>query len=375
MKKNLFGLLSLCMGIALISSCNTESDPVIVEVPVSDGAYVVGSGNMSAGIDGSLTYYDYASSTAKQNAFASANGKSLGLTANDAMRYGNKFYIVVDNEHTVFVTDAKNLKIIKAINTAELMGEADGAHPRCITAYEGNIYVSTYGGYVAAIDTVNYNLTKKYKAGSYPEGLLVTGGVLFVANSDHSEGKNASISQINLSTGNDNPIVNQNIRNPQQLAIAGQDLYFLDYGLYGPAPTWAQENAGVYCISGNSVNCVIPDATGWACAGTKIYTYNSPYGSSSTTYSVFDIANKSMSSFNPEGIDSPAAIGVDPVSGDVFIASYHLTTSDWGTYADYFSPGYVNIYDNNVNNMKNTFTCGVGPTRITFNVSSAFVEY
>ena len=159
------------------------------------------------------------------------------------------------------------------------------------------------------------------------------------------------------------------------MAIAGQDLYFLDYGQYGPAPTYAQENAGVYCISGNSVNRVIPDATGWACAGTKIYTYNSPYGSSSTTYSVFDIANKSMSSFNPEGIDSPAAIGVDPVSGDVFIASYHLTTSDWGTYADYFSPGYVNIYDNNVNNMKNTFTCGVGPTRITFNVSSAFVEY
>ena len=199
MKKNLFGLLSLCMGIALISSCSTESDPVIVEVPVSDGAYIVGSGNMSAGIDGSLTYYDYASSTAKQNAFASANGKSLGLTANDAMRYGNKFYIVVDNEHTVFVTDAKNLKIIKAINTAELMGEADGAHPRCITAYEGNIYVSTYGGYVAAIDTVNYNLTKKYKAGSYPEGLLVTGGVLFVANSDYGNG-NASISQINLSS-------------------------------------------------------------------------------------------------------------------------------------------------------------------------------
>ena len=368
-------LLSLCMGVVLFTSCNSDDDePQIIDVPVSEGAYVIGSGNMSASINGNLTYYDYTSFTATQNAFEKANGQSLGLTANDAIRYGSKFYIVVDNEHTVFVTDANTLRVIRAINTTELLGEADGAHPRCITAYENNIYVSTYGGYVAAIDTVNFNLTKKYKAGSYPEGIIVNNGYLFVANSDYGNG-NASISQINLTSGQDSPIVNTNIRNPQQLALAGNDLYYLDYGQYGPAPTYAQEHAGVYCISGSAVNLVIPDATGWGCGGTKIFTYNSPYGSNQTTYSVYDLSNHSLSNFNPEGIDSPAAIAVDPVSGDVFIASYHLTTSDWGTWADYYSPGYVNVYDNSVSTKKDNFDCGVGPTRIVFNISTSKVEY
>ena len=374
MKKVLFSFVSFCMGVVLFTSCTSDDEAVVVEVPVSDGAYIVSSGNMSAGINGSLTYYDYTTQRAKQNAFASANGQSLGLTANDAMRYGNKLYIVVDNEHTVFVTDAKTLKIIKAINTTELMGEADGAHPRCLTASESNIYVSTYGGYVAAIDTVNFTLKKKYKAGSYPEGMLIANGILFVANSDYGYG-NASISQINLSTGVDNPITHANIRNPQQLAISNNDLYFLDYGQYGPAPDYNQEHAGVYCITGSNVNLVIPDATGWGCAGTRIYAYCAPYGSGSTSYYYYDISNHNLSTIIPEGIESPAAMGVDPVSGDVFIASYHMTTSEWGTWADYYSNGYVNVYDYNVNAMKNSFDCGVCPTRVVFNLSSTYVEY
>lgn len=374
MKKNLFSIVSFCMGVVLFTSCNEDNEAVVVEVPVSNGAYIVSSGNMSASINGSLTYFDYATQSAVQNAFAAANGQSLGVTANDAMRYGNKFYIVVDNEHTIFVTDAKTLKIIKKISTTALMGEADGAHPRCITAYENNIYVSTYGGYVAAIDTVNFNLTKKYQAGSYPEGVLVSNGYLFVANSDYGYG-NASISQINLSTGVDNPITHANIRNPQQLAISGTDLYYLDYGQYGPAPTYAQEHAGVYCITGSTINLVVPDATGWGCGGTRIYTFNSPYGGNSTSYSYYDVSNHTLTDFVPEGIESPAAIAMDPVSGDVFIASYHMTTSEWGTWADYYSNGYVNVYNNSVTSLKKSFDCGVCPTRITFNISSTFEEY
>ena len=66
---------------------------------------------------------------------------------------------------------------------------------------------------------------------------------------------------------------------------------------------------------------------------------------------------------------------VDPVTGNVMIASYHLVTSEWGTYADYSSNGYVNIYDSTLSTKKATFECGVGPTRIVMNVGLHYYEY
>lgn len=376
MKKYLLSFAVL-MSATLFTACNKDNDDHgKVPVIASEGFYVVCSGNMSSGINGSLSYYDNNLKQGYTDAFKTANGKSLGMTANDALRYGDKLYIVVDGEHSVFVTDANTMKLKATIDMTSptMLGETGGVSPRRITASDGLIYVSTYGGFVAAIDTLNYSLKQKYKTGSYPEGIAVSNGCLYVANSDYGNG-NASISKINLATGADTPITNDNIRNPQTIAIAGTDIYYLDYGQYGPAPTYAQENAGVYRITGSVVTKVVPDATGMGASGYYIYTFNAPYGGNSTTYSIFNIQTGTLSSFTPADIESPAAIEVDPVTGNVMIASYHLVTSEWGTYADYSSNGYVNIYDSTLSTKKATFECGVGPTRIVMNVGLHYYEY
>lgn len=377
MKKQVLGFAVMMLSACFFTACNNDSDnhgtqPVVV----NNGLYVVCSGNMSSGINGSLGYYDYSTKKSTTDIYKDANGTSLGMTVNDALRYGDKFYIVVDGEHTVFVTDAATQKLITRIDmTAQTMlGTEGGVSPRRITADEGLIYVSTYGGYVAAIDTVSFSLKQKYKAGSYPEGIAVANGYLYVANSDYGNG-NASISKINLSTGADTQIKNENIRNPQNLAIAGSDIYYLDYGQYGAAPTYAQEHAGVYRIVGSTVTCVVPNATGMAAAGYYVYTYNAPYGSSTTTYNVYDIQSGSLMTLTLADVESPAAIEVDPITGDVAIASYHMTTSEWGTYADYSGNGYVNIYDATLSTKKATFDCGVGPTRIVTNLGIRYYQY
>ena len=381
MKKYLLSLAVL--SVALFSACNEDNEKQQYEIPVSKGAYVVGSGNTGSGIPGNLTYYDYTTRKATPDAFGAANsGMKLGMTANDAMCYGEKFYIVVDGENTVFVTNAKTLKVIRKIDmTASAMLGTDGAHPRRITAEGDKIYVSSYGGYVAAIDTLNFSLVDKYKTGPYPEGICVVNGTLLVANSDYGNG-NASISMIDTTTKTEKVLKHENIRNPQDIAVDGTGIYFLDYGQYGDAPTYAQKNAGVYRISGTdtdnfSVTKVIADATGMACAGTKIYTFNAPYAYGVTnpvTYSVYDTQTGMTSSVSPADIESPAAIGVDPLTGDLFIASYHMVTSEYGTYADYSSNGYVNVYDSSFNK-KGTFDCGVGPQRIAFNFTTETIEY
>lgn len=383
MKKYLLSF-AVIMSTVLFTACNKDDDPQKYEIPVSNGVYVVCSGNMGNSIVGSLTYYDYESKAATLDAFGQANGgMKLGMTVNEAVRYGDKLYIVVDGEHTVFVCNAKNMKLFAKIDmtAATMLGETGGVSPRRVTAADGNIYVSTYGGYVAAIDTVNFSLVKKYQVGSKPEGLYVADGTLITADSDYGYG-NASITIVNLSTGETKTLKNENIRNPQEIAVDGNGaIYFLDYGQYDSEPPYTQRNAGVYRITGSSDNItvtkLIEDATGMTCAGTKIYTYNAPYSYGEevpVTYTVYDIQTDSKSSFSPKDIESPAAIGVDPLTGDLYIASYHMVSSEWGTYADYSSNGYVNIYSSSFSK-KGTFDCGVGPQRIGFNIGTEIVEY
>lgn len=192
MKKQLWSLA--VMSVALFSACvsnndNRSNDPY--PVVMTNGVFVIGSGNQSYSIPGSLSYFDYTSQTATKDIFRSVNGQSLGMTANDVLRYGDKVYVVVDGENSVFVLNAKTLRMIHRINMTDvlMLGEEKGVHPRRITADGDNIYVSTYGGYVAAIDTVSFQKKDEYKAGSKPEGVAVNRGYLYVANSDYGKGK------------------------------------------------------------------------------------------------------------------------------------------------------------------------------------------
>ena len=372
MKKHLLSLAVLIMGTALFTACSDSDDNKSSHpVAVSNGFYVVCSGNTSSSIDGSLTYFDYTTAKATPNAFRAVNGKSLGMTVNDAVRYGDKLYIVVDGEHKVFVTDAKTLKQITMIDMTSdaMLGAEGGAHPRRLTGADGNIYVSTYGGFVAAIDTISFSLKQKYQVGSYPEGLAISNGILYVANSDYGMGLNPSISKITLSTGAVSEVKDANIRNPQEIAVAGSDIYFLDYGRYDD--NWNQLDAGVYCISQNTVKCVVPNATAMAAAGYNIYTINAPYGQGETSYSIYNIQSGTLTKFTPAEIEYPACIGVDPITNNVMIASYRAN-SGW---AEWKENGYVNIYDPTVSKKLSTFDCGVGPQRFSCNIGIRYIVY
>ena len=97
MKKYLLGLAVLLMGTAVMTSCDPAEDyPETYLQEYSTGAYVVNAGNMYSNIESSLTAIDYASSTATQNVFKAANGRTLGNTANDGIVYGNKIYLGID---------------------------------------------------------------------------------------------------------------------------------------------------------------------------------------------------------------------------------------------------------------------------------------
>ena len=395
MKKYLLSFAVMAMGSTLLTGClgDDSNNNTPAEVPVTKGVFIINNGSASNSIDGSLTYINYATMTpsAQQNVYQKVNKRSLGGTPNDVLVYGQKVYIVGFDENIIFVLDARNSEELKKVSTIDLLGEADGKGPRRLAAFDGKVYFTTYGngdkGSVAAIDTTSFALQKQYQVGSHPEGLtfgiddanIVT---LYVANSDWSMG-NGSISKIDITSGNVTNTEFEKVKNPQEIAVETTgNLYVLDYGHYVEASK-TQLDAGVYKISGNSVSLVVPNATGMAVYGPFIYTFNDPYGSTTgPSYSVYDISSNSAAKLNLSGdsdhsIVSPAAIAVDPITGNIFIASRQ---KDPDTGYPAYLPGFVNVYQGyglnaNPGQFVESFQTGVEPHKIEFVHGTAKIQF
>jgi hypothetical protein len=377
MKKYFLSLAVLMMGCAMLTACGDDDDDDNVQptptpeekkaVDVSKGVFIVGSGNMQSQISGNLTFYDYAQNKTINDLFKSVNGRALGVTANDGVVYGTKLYVVVDGENTVEVMDAQTCKSIKQISTTALLGDERGKSPRRILAHGGNIYVSTYGGYVAAIDTTTYSLKMQYEAGSYPEGMAFSGKMLFVANCDYGMGQNPSISIFNSETGAKIIDLSDDlINNPTTLVARGTELYILCGDTYDPVTFAVKQKGGLRKVAmqgqGGAVTMQLMDAGLMAVKGDSLYCVADPYGK--PKYFVYDMGKGEKSTFTTDDVEIPNALGVDPVTGDVVIACY-TKNPDTG-YGNYSAPGYAVRYDKTGKKL-GTFETGVGPCAVFFN--------
>ena len=386
MKKDLLKVLSLIFAVSpLLMSCsdNDDHEAQTVRVLQNNGVFVVSSGDNESFRQGKITYYDYAAQASSTlDSMNTANGTLVNQRDCDAVAYGSKLYVVVSSQNTIYVRDAKSGRKLTSLSTTALMGEGSGLGPRCITAASGNLYVSTQGGYVAAIDTANYQLAQTYKVGSYPEGLSVTGSKLYVANSDGGRYQSPSISVVDLSTGSSRTITHENIRYPQEVVAIGNAIYYLDQGTVDEANNTQTDN-GVYCIEGDSVVKVV-DATGMAVGnysdkeGTtiRIYTYNKPLGAGFPEFWFYNVNTRSTMYFTFIEDADPSAIAADPLTGDVFIAFNQVNRpSIWDDpEPDYTKDGFVNIYDVNGGTEKATFSCGVRPAGFAFFVGVKYVD-
>ena len=364
MLKKVFGL-ALLMGSVLLTGClksddNKNNEPQ--EYVVTEGAYIVNSGDLANGKDGSLTYIDFSTGTAVNNVYP------IGKNPSDVMVYGNKVYVVGCGSNTIYVLNKKTRTLIETINTVDEMGEEEGSEPFYATAYGSNAYVSTHGGYVAVIDTASLTITKKYKVGSYPEGMGIgvtdngttREATLYVTNSDNGNGE-GSISKINLSSGSVTEIKNDLIKNPRSVVVGGSSAFVLDLGYIDAEGN--QKDNGVYFISSEGkVSKLIDKATGMSAGGQSIITYNHPVGSSTVDYKVYNLYYNSLSTFGLSGDDAkpitkPLAISIDPNTGYLMISS----------------PGYVNMYDGN-GYLYKSFDAGENPVGTCYSYGTAIYK-
>ena len=375
MKKYLLGLAVLLMGTAVMTSCDpAEDDPETYLQVYSTGAYVVNSGNMYSKIESSLTAIDYASSTATQNVFKAANGRSLGNTANDGIVYGNKIYLAVDQSNTIEVIDKKTKQSIKQIKTTDLLGNAEGAEPRHIIADGGKVYFTTYGGYVAAVDTTSFALQKKWQVGSCPEGLVIGNGNLYVANSNYGKG-GGNISCINLSNDKVDTKNIEGVNNPISIYYAAGLLYVLDNQYYDASFNAYGENSlrtvefaegkSQKVADGNYAVCVTPGATTRTDVE-KVRPYffvlNAPFGGTPSVSVLAAGSTQAQTMTLSEMPVSPCGIFADPLNGHIFVLSHRLGDSG---YADYNGNGYVVEYDS-AGQKQHEYETGVGSCAMFF---------
>lgn len=369
MRHSLFSFTLLLAATATFVGCkNDDKETELVPIAFSEGLYVVNSGNMYSGITGGLTTHTYGGTTI-QDAFSAANSRHLGGTPNDAIVYGSKLYIVCDGENRIEVVDPTSIVASKAISTTELLGENEGVSPRHIIGAEGCIYVTTYGGYVAAIDTTDYHLAAKYKVGSYPEGLVYAGDRIFVANSSYGNAQEPSLCYIRLSDGHISFFTNELIQNPSTLLLLNGALYVMEGDVYD-WETWAVKSmGGLRRVAQNQVERIYDGsmamgANQMAAYKNRIYMIKDAY--TAPVCVVYDTETKTTSEMHLEGLVAANAINIDPVTGDIIVLSYQQSSevSEY-TQADYNAPGFACRYDNN-GTLIEKFNVGVGPTAITF---------
>ena len=377
MKKYLLGLAVLLMGTAVMTSCSDDNDGPETYLQVySTGAYVVNSGNMSSNIESSLTAIDYASSTATQNVFKTANGRSLGNIANDGIVYGDKIYLAVDQSNTIWVIDKNTKQSIKQIKTTELLGNAEGVEPRHISADGGKVYFTTYGGYVAAVDTTSFALQKKWQVGSYPEGLVIAHGNIYVANSNYGKG-GGNISCINLSNDNVETKNIEGVNNPTSIYYAAGLLYVLDNQYYDASWNAYGENTlrtvefaqgkSQKVADGNYAACVTPGATTTARTSVEevrpyFFVLNAPFGGTPSVSVLAAGSTQAQTMTLSEMPVSPCGIFADPLNGHIFVLSYKM--GDKGT-PDYNGNGYVVEYDS-AGQKQHEYETGVGSCAMFF---------
>ena len=271
-------------------------------------------------------------------------------------------YIAVYNSNIIWVVNPQTLEIISSIRP-----DAASGSPRYLASHNGKVYASMYTGYVAQIDTVSMKIDRTITVGPNPEQLAVAGNRLYVANSDGDNYKNGyancSISVIDLKSYAETKIQDaKTLLNPVDMVSNGTDVFVICKGNYSDIPAMVKK------IEGDTPDKVkdVCGATNIAIRNNELFVIDAPYGSNAETaaYKVYDTKScRELRDMVEKKVESPSTFAVDPVNGDIVIASYTLNASTG--YAQYAEPGYANIYSAD-GTFKTSFKCGVGTQYITF---------
>lgn len=353
----LFGLLSVCLAGAAITSCRgiepiTPSTGNEVtggsEAGEVKGFFLLNEGNMGSN-KATLDYFDYATGVYTRNIFAERNpgvALELGDVGNDLGIYGSRLYAVINCSNLVEVMD---------VETARHIAEIPLPNCRYIAFDGGYAYVSSYAGavefdpeyrrgYVAKIDTVTMQVVDTCGVGYQPEEMAVVDGRLYVANSGGymAPDYDLTVSVIDLATFE---VCNEIevAPNLHQVKIGGDGMLYIssrgDY--YGhQSSTWVVDPSTDEVVR----ELQLLQNSDMAVYGDSLYVISHSWSNVSldysTGYAVFDtregitVTRNFVTDGTEEEITTPYCIAVNPSNGDIFLTDAK----------DHVTPGRIHCY-------------------------------
>lgn len=347
----------ILLGVLLVFSACRE-DEVILRTQTTQVTYpnreasVVGFYQLNEGVmesnNASLDYFDCTAGVYASNIYSEANPnsiKELGDVGNDLKVYGNKVYAVINASNKVEVLD-KHTGIREKVITI----------PNCryITFNGGKAYVSSYAGpiqvdpnaekgFVAEIDTVSLQITRKVGVGYQPEEMVVSGNKLYVANSGGYRVPNYdhTVSVVDLTSFQEIKKIDVAINLHRMIADKRGLIYVSSRGNYGSILS------DTYVIDPTKDQVIeqlnLP-ASNFFLHDDMLYIHSSEWDASSasekTSYRIYDTLNKKLISNNfikdgtEKYIVKAYGIAVNPETNDILISDAQ----------DYVVTGYIYCY-------------------------------
>lgn len=317
--------LRVILGMAVAAMCLAACEPDNPVVGPSDfitaeagqpHLMVLNEGTWG-GNNASLAYLNIATGKLENNWFAKANGRGLGDVAQDIVVYGSKAYATVWQSNSLEVIDT-------ATGTSQRVDLGDRG-PRYITVDGGKLYITCYKPHsVIRIDTATLEIEATCELGAYnPEGIAAVNNKLLVASSNVSDEQGTysydnKVYVIDLATFTSLGNIEVG-RNPQKVIALGDGTAVVNY--WGD---YAAEPAGIAFINDAlTVTLMDQELSNMTVVNGNIYGYYTAWApdySSKTTSFVKIDASHNVSTILPSVNLNAYAIGVHPVSGNIYIA-------------------------------------------------------
>lgn len=320
-----------------------EPDPSVPDAPI--GFYLLNQGNMGMN-KASIDYYDYTTGEYTRNIYTQANPDAvmaLGDVGNQIVIHSDRLWAIINCSNKVEVMQASDCRRI---------GQTD--IPNCrYMAFDGDYaYISSYAGpmiidddydqlgYVAKINTTTLQEEARCIVRFQPDGIAVSGGRLYVANSGGYRPNNyeKTLSVIDISTFTVEKEVELGINLNQVVADADGKIWVSSRGDYYDV------EPHLYCYDPASDRIAASfdiDASSMWLSGGTLYTVGNSFSydtmTSTPMFSRIDTSAMTVEQSHWEGaeefgqIKAPYCIAVDPVRGDIYI-------TDAGNYVN---PGYL----------------------------------
>lgn len=346
-------IIFLALALLTLVSCRKDemiflSDSSQVSIPVTtdkySGFYLLNEGNMGMN-RASIDLFEYHNGTYTRDIFSERNPnitKELGDVGNDIKIYGTKAYATINVSNFIEVFDVETGKHIKQIHVPNCRYLAFKDGKAYVSSYAGKVEINPNAerGFVAEIDTLSLEVTRRVTVGYQPEEMVIKGNKLYVANSGGYRVPNydTTVSVIDIPSFTETKKIDVAINlHRMQIDKAG-DIYVSSRGDY------YNVEPNLYVIDSNTDQVKqkldIP-VSNMTMDDDKLYYYATSYkhntGGNNVSYGILNTLTKKVITDNiitdgtEKQIQIPYGIAVNPETKEIFMTDAQ----------DYIGTGFV----------------------------------